>query len=120
MRNYPSIIPFGVGFTNNFNDYVYGTMHSMFDKHWHLTDVDVDSREYHVRLKLPFFTKEEIKVETLNDSVIVSAENGHTKFIRAFGYFDADAEHARIRFEDGILKIDIPRIAPKSCCLHIE
>ena len=78
-----------------------------------------DDNAYNVELGLPGFSKEDIKIETSGDSVIISAEiKEETYWKKSFKRFFRmpeliDEEDVIAKLEDGILKITLLKTKSK-------
>ena len=104
-----------------------------------ITDVKEFDDKYQLDMELPGFTKEDVKVELSNGYLIVSAErtenkdeNGNDgKFIRKERYYgkmsrrfyvgkDLKKEDIKAKFDNGMLKLDVPKTPEKPAELESD
>ena len=91
-----------------------------------LVDISEDPKEYLIKAELPEVKKDEVKISVQNDVLVLSGERKyekeekdkkHHRIERAYGSFsrsftipeDADAEHIAAEFQDGLLKVHLPK-----------
>ena len=98
-----------------------------------ITDVKEYDDKYQLDMELPGFTKEDVKVELSNGYRIVSAERNENndenddsgEFIRKERYYgkmsrrfyvgkDLKKEDIKAKFDNGMLKLDVPKIPEKT------
>ncbi len=92
---------------------------------------------YHLELDVPGFKKDEIKVECDNGTLTITAEKNENKeekenkkyikreriygkYSRSFYLGDVDSENIEAGFQDGILKITVPKVEEKDNKKYIE
>ena len=133
-------------FDNFFNDDFYmpsvfgGKNDPLYGKHAKnvmKTDVRETDNSYELDIDLPGFKKDEVKVELKDGYLTVSAAKGldkdesnkKGKFLRHERYAgsmsrsfyvgdDVESADVSAKFEDGILKISVPKAAPKELPKH--
>ncbi len=86
-------------------------------------DIYEENNEYHIDMEAPGYSKENLKVEIKDDTITITAEknneNVDRKYIhrelsyekaqRSFRLDDMDEEKITAEFQNGILKIVVPR-----------
>ena len=80
------------------------------------TGVTYEEKEgvYTVEAEVPGYKRSEIHIEVENDTVVVTAENKKRgRLVKSFYLTDADPEKIKARLEDGILLVEVPKLADK-------
>lgn len=91
------------------------------------TDIREDENGYELDIALPGFRKEDVQAELRDGTLTVTAERKseeNAKYLRRESYYGSCArsfyvgrtlrqEDIKARFEDGILKIDVPKYRPE-------
>ncbi len=95
------------------------------------TDVISRENEYVLEAELPGFKKEEIKISTSDGYLTITAEHKDEKdeknekgeyvrrersygsFSRSFGISGIDEQGIKANFENGVLKLTLPRLQPQ-------
>lgn len=81
------------------------------ERNWRPMDVKNSDTEYNIEIELPRFKKEEIKVEKKSiNTLTVVATNSKASYNRVFTYPDVDLDKTKVRLEDGVLYITIPKL----------
>lgn len=100
-------------------------------------DVYEENGNYVVEASVAGFNKEDIKIETEDGSIIISAEKKeeskdenkkylrrerhfHSKIQRAFYLGDINEDEIKASFENGVLKITVPKREAKSNRKYID
>ena len=81
------------------------------ERNWRPMDIKSTENQYDIEIELPRFKKEEVKVEkTSTNTLTVTANNTRSVFKKVFTYPDVDLDKTKVRLEDGILYITIPKL----------
>ncbi len=90
-------------------------------------DIYEKDGKYHIEMDVPGYSKEDIKIEAEKDSLIITAERNeekneedenkkyihrerrYGKYQRSFYLQDLDSDNIEASFNDGVLKITIPK-----------
>ncbi len=94
-----------------------------------LTDIEDEGDHYLLEAELPGFKKEDIKLDLDGDCLTISAtrqskseekkkgilrqERSYGSFKRSFDVSDIDTESIGAEYEDGVLKLTLPKKQPK-------
>lgn len=92
-------------FRDNFDDLLHGS-----------TGLEFDEKEgvYTTSLDLAGYKREEIKIEVVDGTVTITAENKKRgKSVRSFYLSDVDPEKIQAKLEDGCLSISLPKYPEK-------
>lgn len=73
-----------------------------------------------VEIELPRFKKEEIKVEVDNKKLSVTAKNAKSSYVREFSYNGLDFEKADVKLQDGVLRIEVPKLSSDKSKKYLE
>jgi len=89
------------------------------------TDIKEDEENYYIEAELPGLSKEDINIEINNDSLVISATNEQKKeeknenyirrerrtgtYQRAFGLDNIKEDEIEAEYNDGILKVVLPK-----------
>lgn len=92
----------------------------LFERNWKPTEIKSTDKEYVIEIELPRFKKEDVKVESIDGSIVVTAKNAKSSFVRAFSYSDWDSENSNVELKDGLLTITVARVSPKIKTLEIK
>jgi len=92
----------------------------IFERNWKPTEVRVTEKEYTIEIELPRFKKEDITIEIVDSSIVITAKNNKTSFIRSFSYSDANFDETQSKLEDGVLTVTVPRQEPKVKKIEIK
>ena len=110
------------------NDFFDDVMPPMPPKEHHMKcDIYEKDGKYHIEMDVPGYKKEDIKIEAEKDSLIITAEHNeeknkkdeskkyihrerrYGKYQRSFYLQDLDSDNIEASFNDGVLKITIPK-----------
>ena len=110
------------------NDLFDEVMPPMPTKDHHMKcDIYEKDGKYHIEMDVPGYKKEDIKIEALKDSLVITAEHNeeknednenkkyihrerrYGKYQRSFYLQDLDSDNIEASFNDGVLKITIPK-----------
>lgn len=80
---------------------------------WRVEEITEKDGNFNVELKLPGFTKEQIKVSVVNNTLRVSAKNDESNYLRSFYYSNWDADKAVTKLQDDVLTVTVPKVEPK-------
>ena len=100
-------------------------------------DIYEENNIYYIELDVPGFNKEDIKIEVKKDSVIITAEKNeevndndsknyihkeryYGKYQRSFYLENLDNDNINAEFNNGVLKITIPKKEEKENKRYIE
>ncbi len=99
-------------------------------------DIYEKGNTYFIEIDIPGFTKDDIKVECNNGNLVISAEKSqeekeddkkyirrervYGKYTRSFYLGEVDEEHISASFQDGILKLSIPKLQEQDTKKYIE
>lgn len=90
-------------------------------------DIYEKDGDYHIEMDVPGFSKDEIKIEAKKDHLTITAEKENEKeeddndknylhrertygkYQRSFYLHDLDSEKVNAEFNDGVLKITVPK-----------
>lgn len=93
-----------------------------------LTDIQDEGDHYLLEAELPGFKKEDIKIDLDGDCMTISAtrqskseekkgmlrqERSYGSFRRSFDVSDIDADNIGAAYEDGVLKLTLPKKQPQ-------
>ena len=81
----------------------------LFHRNWRPTDITEDEKSYRIEVELPGFKKNEIKVTTKGNSLVISAKNNKSSYTRAFSSSGADLSKIESTLENGVLTINIAK-----------
>lgn len=105
------------------------------------TDVLDEGDHYELEADLPGFNKEDIKLELQGDNLVISAERhsnaeeknkdgkvvrmerSYGSYQRSFNVSQIDTDHIKAAYENGVLKLTLPKLEsafPESRILEIE
>ena len=100
------------------------------DMHEFRTDVTEDDNAYQISAELPGFKKEDINLDVEGDYLTISAshseeneesdenknyikrERYYGSYSRSFDITGVDVDSIKAEYNDGILKIDLPKVIP--------
>jgi HSP20 family protein len=133
MKN--SIIKKGASLVDNNIIDIYNLMEDFFDDKWFVkpiklemvkVDIEEKDNEYLVEAELPGFAKEEIKVELVDEALTIRAKHEESKetneknylhqerssneMIRTIYLNDAKADGIKAKLDNGLLKLQVPKI----------
>ena len=110
------------------NDLFDEVMPPMPPKDHHMKcDIYEKDGKYHIEMDVPGYKKEDIKIEAEKDSLVITAEHNeeknednenkkyihrerrYGKYQRSFYLQDLDSDNIEASFNDGVLKITIPK-----------
>ena len=110
------------------NDLFDEVMPPMPPKDHHMKcDIYEKDGKYHIEMDIPGYKKEDIKIEAEKDSLVITAEHNeeknednenkkyihrerrYGKYQRSFYLQDLDSDNIEASFNDGVLKITIPK-----------
>lgn len=99
-------------------------------------DIYEKDGDYHIEMDIPGFSKDEIKIEAKKDSLTIIAEKStevndddknyihrersYGKYQRSFYLNDLDSENINAEFNNGVLKIIVPKKEEKVDKKYIE
>ena len=99
-------------------------------------DIYEKGGDYHIEMDVPGFSKDEIKVEAKKDYLTITAEKSNEeneedknyihrersygKYERSFYLHDLDSENINAEFNNGVLKITVPKKAESEDKKYIE
>ena len=99
-------------------------------------DIYEKDGDYHIEMDVPGFSKDEIKVEAKKDYLTITAEKSNEeseedknyihrersygKYERSFYLHDLDSENINAEFNNGVLKITVPKKAESEDKKYIE
>ena len=100
-------------------------------------DIYEKDNMYHIEVDIPGFNKEEIKIEVKNDYLIITAEKQNKissdenknyihreriygKYQRSFYLQNFDSNNIKASFENGLLRIIVPKINEEENKRYIE
>ena len=99
-------------------------------------DIYEKGGDYHIEMDVPGFSKDEIKVEAKKDYLTIIAEKSNEeseedknyihrersygKYERSFYLHDLDSENINAEFNNGVLKITVPKKAESEDKKYIE
>lgn len=99
-------------------------------------DIYEKDGDYHIEMDIPGFNKDEIKIEAKKDYLTITAEKeneeednsknyihrerSYGKYQRSFYLGDLDSEKVDAEFNNGILKITVPKKEEKEDKKYIE
>ena len=92
----------------------------LFERNWRPTDIKATDKGYTIEIELPRVKKEEVSVEVVDGVLTVSAKNEKLSFVRSFSYSDMDVEQAAVKLSDGVLTIEVPKVASSVKKLEIK
>ncbi|MEG2843766.1 MAG: Hsp20/alpha crystallin family protein, partial [Ruthenibacterium sp.] len=94
------------------------------------TDIREDGDKYVLEAELPGFSKEEIHLNLDGDRLTINAQHSsetedkqegylrrerkYGTFQRSFDVSNIDTEHISAAYENGILELEMPKLAPKA------
>ena len=117
-------------FDNFFNDF--GIRLDNFSHSKTRVNISEDDKNYCVDAELPGVKKEDVSVEYINDILTIKAERKEEKknyhriestygvFQRSIQIPNIDYNDIKAKFEDGILKITLPKIEKSKTSIEIE
>lgn len=120
-------------FDDVFDDFVpYRQVFGKHEKNWMKTDIKDMGQSYELDMDLPGFKKDEVQIELENGYLTISANKKHEvddkdekgNYIRQERYYgscsrsfyvgdEVTHEDIKAKFEDGILRLDIPKMETK-------
>lgn len=99
-------------------------------------DIYEKGGDYHIEMDVPGFSKDEIKIEAKKDYLTITAEKSNEeseedknyihrersygKYERSFYLHDLDSENINAEFNNGVLKITVPKKAESEDKKYIE
>lgn len=101
-------------------------------------DIYEKDGNYHIEMDVPGFDKKDIKIEAKKDSIIISAEKSsetkdedkgknyihrersYGKYQRSFYLRDLDSDNINAEFNNGVLKITVPKKDEEEAKKYIE
>ena len=99
-------------------------------------DIYEKDGDYHIEMDVPGFSKDEIKIEAKKDYLTITAEKSNEeseedknyihrersygKYERSFYLHDLDSENINAEFNNGVLKITVPKKAESEDKKYIE
>ena len=99
-------------------------------------DIYEKSGNYHIEMDVPGFSKDEIKIEAKKDYLTITAEKSNKeseegknyihrersygKYERSFYLHDLDSENINAEFNNGVLKITVPKKTESEDKKYIE
>lgn len=99
-------------------------------------DIYEKGDDYHIEMDVPGFSKDEIKIEAKKDYLTITAEKSNEeseedknyihrersygKYERSFYLHDLDSENINAEFNNGVLKITVPKKAESEDKKYIE
>ncbi len=101
-------------------------------------DIYEKDGNYHIEMDVPGFDKKDIKIEAKKDSIIISAEKSsetkdedkgknyihrersYGKYQRSFYLRDLDSDNINAEFNNGVLKITVPKKDEEEVKKYIE
>lgn len=79
-------------------------------RNYRLYDVKENDKSYTVEVEIPGFKKSEIKLQVVDGSVQLVAQNNRGTYSKTWSLTGADLDKVTSKLEDGILTINIPKI----------
>ena len=99
-------------------------------------DIYEKGGDYHIEMDVPGFSKDEIKIEAKKDYLTITAEKSNEeseedknyihrersygKYERSFYLHDLDSENINAEFNNGVLRITVPKKAESEDKKYIE
>lgn len=85
-------------------------------RNYRIYDVKENEKSYTIEVELPRFKREQIKLETLNGVVQLTAQNEKNTYTKSWALSNANLDKVSSKLEDGVLTITIektPESQPK-------
>jgi len=105
---------------DRFHDCFWSDPVFQLNRNWRPTDVSETDKSVTVEIELPRFKKEEIKVEVDNKKLSVTAKNAKSSYVREFSYNGLDFEKADVKLQDGVLRIEVPKLSSDKSKKYLE
>lgn len=105
---------------NIFHDEVDSLFDSVFNSWWtdpllvsqrnyRVYDIVNNENDYTISVEIPGYKRSEIKLEVVNNSIQLTAENSKGKYIKAWKLSNVDFDKITSKLEDGVLSITAPK-----------
>ena len=78
-------------------------------RNWKPTDVKEDENNIYIEVELPRHKKENIKLESVNNGLKVTAKTNNSNYTRTFHDSRADFSKTDAKLEDGVLTIKVEK-----------
>jgi HSP20 family protein len=78
-------------------------------RNYRVYDVKENDDNYTITLEIPGYKREEIKLETINSSIQLTAENSKGKYVKSWRLSDSNLDKVTSKLEDGVLTINVPK-----------
>lgn len=78
-------------------------------RNYRVYDVNEKDNEYVIEVELPRYKKEQIKLETVNNTIQLTAQNGKGSYTKTWSLSNADLDKVTSKLEDGVLTIMVPK-----------
>jgi len=105
---------------DRFHDCFWSDPVFQLNRNWRPTDVSETDKSVVVEVELPRFKREDIKVEVSNGKLSIIAKNQKSSYIREFSYTGLDFDLADVKLQDGVLRIEIPKISSEKTKKYLE
>jgi len=77
------------------------------DRNWRYCDFREDKDNFYIDVELPGFSKDQIKVTTKGNGIVISAKNDKSTFVRSFYDNNWDLSKISSKLENGILTVSL-------------
>lgn len=79
-------------------------------RNYRIYDVAENEKDYTITVEIPGYKKGEIKLEIVDNSIQLTAENSKGKYIKAWSLSGANLDKVTSKLEDGVLTITVEKI----------
>jgi HSP20 family protein len=83
------------------------------NRNYRFCDIKTENDKYTITVELPGYKKNELKLEVIDGSLQLTAENAKGKYVKSWSLSDSDLDKVTSKLEDGVLHINIPKL-PKA------
>lgn len=86
-------------------------------RNYRIYDVTENDKDYTITVEIPGYKKSDIKLEVVDNTIQLTAENKKGKYVKAWSLYGANLDKITSTLEDGVLNIVVektPEVQPKS------
>ncbi len=105
---------------NRFHDCFWADPVFQFNRNWRPTEITETETSFTLEVELPRFKREDVKVEVFDGKISIIAKNSKGSFEREFNYTGLDVDKSDVKLQDGVLRIEIPKLASNKSKKYLE